>query len=282
MIGSALVSLALLGTAQAFWRMPCHGRTGLARIDPLVDPGEVSDHSHAIHGGSNFGFDTTYEDLIDSNCTSCGVYQDKSVYWTPSLHFSYSNGTTVVVPQVGGMLAYYLLYGENIQAFPKNFRLLAGDTRQRNFTWPVPDPPKSDWSGAETSQFALGQKALGFNCLDYNKTPEPSLYRHFMPDKSYLDANCPDGIRLELMFPSCWNGNDTDSENHKSHMAYPSLVMDGVCPDGFETRTPSLFYETIWNTAAFDGEDGQFLLANGDPTGKLVQISLRRNVCIGS
>lgn len=145
--------------------------------------------------------------------------------------------------------------------------MIAGDQFQRNFTWPVPDPPKSEWSGAQASQFALRQKAIGFNCLNYNAAPEPSLYRHYLPDKAYLDENCPDGVRFELMFPSCWNGKDVDSHDQKSHMAYPSEVMDGVCPEGFETRLVSLFYETIWNTYAFKDCEGEFVISNGDPTG---------------
>jgi hypothetical protein len=146
--------------------------------------------------------------------------------------------------------------------------MIAGDTRQRNFTWPVPDPPKSSWSGDEVSQKALSQKALGFNCLDYSRDPEPSLFRHFLPDKSYLDANCKNGVRFEIMFPSCWNGKDPDSPNHKSHVAYPSLVNTGDCPDGFKTQLPGLFYETIWNTYAFKDKAGSFMISNGDPTGK--------------
>lgn len=164
-------------------------------------------------------------------------------------------------------LSYYLLYGENVTAFPNNFRMVAGDPFQRNFTWPIPDPPKSSWSGAELSQKALRQKAIGFNCLNYEETAEPSLYRHFLPNKTYLDEHCTDGVRLELMFPSCWNGKDVDSEDHESHVAYPSLVIDGTCPEGYETRLVSLFYETIWNTYAFKDQDGYFALANGDPTG---------------
>lgn len=163
--------------------------------------------------------------------------------------------------------SYYLLYGENVTAFPNNFRMIAGDPFQRNFTWPVPDPPKSTWSGAQLSQAALRQKALGFNCLNYDKPAEPSLYRHFLPNKTYLDEHCTDGLRLELMFPSCWNGKDVDSPDHTSHVLYPSLVMDGTCPEGYETRLVSLFYETIWNTYAFKDQDGYFVLANGDPTG---------------
>ncbi|KAL1632592.1 hypothetical protein SLS56_003491 [Neofusicoccum ribis] len=259
--------LALSGAADAFWRMPCRGRTGLARIDPIVDTGEVSSHAHAIHGGNNFGMSIGYADLVSSSCTSCQVTQDNSAYWTPSMHFIYTNGTTVVVPQVGGMLAYYLLYGDNVQAFPKNFRMLAGDMRQRNFTLAVPDPEKP-WTGEDATQKALEQKALGFNCLHYNvNPPEATLYRHFLPDKSFLDENCSDGLRLEVMFPSCWNGKDLDSDDHKSHMAYPDQTITGTCPEGFETRLISLMYETIWATNDFIGVDGEFVLSYGDPTG---------------
>lgn len=77
-----------------------------------------------------------------------------------------------------------------------------------------------------------------------------------------------DGIRLELMFPSCWNGQDVDSPDHKSHVAFPDLVMTGTCPEGYPVKLPSLFYETIWNTYQYNGVDGQFLISTGDPTGE--------------
>ncbi|KAF2851877.1 hypothetical protein T440DRAFT_46390 [Plenodomus tracheiphilus IPT5] len=205
--------------------------------------------------------------LRKSDCTSCQFGDDKSAYWTPSLHFAHENGKTEIVPQVGGMLAYYLLLGEDIKAFPKDFQMLAGDSRLRNFTGPVPDPPTSSWTADDMTQLALGQKAIGMNCLNYNKAPEGSRYRHFLPTKDYMDDNCANGIRAEIMFPSCWNGKDVTSEDHKSHVAYPSLIDGGNCPDDFPVRLPSLFYETIWNTYAFKGEAGQFVWSNGDPTG---------------
>jgi hypothetical protein len=162
----------------------------------------------------------------------------------------------------------------SVSAFPKGFQMIAGDTYQRNFSYPVPDIPKSNWVGNMTEQAFLRQAALGFNCLNYAIAPEGSLYRHFLPDKAYLDANCLDGVRFELMFPSCWNGVDVDSPDHKSHVAYPSEVMTGDCPAGFETRLVSLFYETIWATHAFSGVDGQFVISNGDPTGALFFLPL--------
>ncbi|KNG46155.1 wsc domain-containing protein [Stemphylium lycopersici] len=257
----------LSGSANAFWRMPCHDRTTLARLDPIVDKGTASSHSHAIHGGSNFAETTTYDMLRESECTSCQFDDDKSAYWTPSLHFIHENGEVEVVPQVGGMLAYYLLLGDDIKAFPKGFQMLAGDSRLRNFTGPVPDPPTSAWTADDKTQLALGQKSLGFNCLNYNKAPEGSRYRHFLPDKDYMDANCANGIRAEIFFPSCWNGKDVAAPDHKSHVAYPSMIDGGECPKGYETRLPSLFYETIWNTYKFKGVAGQFTWSNGDPTG---------------
>ncbi|MEV0411497.1 DUF1996 domain-containing protein [Streptomyces sp. NPDC050448] len=43
---------------------------------------------------------------------------------------------------------------------------------------------------------------------------------------------CPAGERLTrtLVFPSCWNGLDTDSPGHRSHLGFPAA--NGVCPPG--------------------------------------------------
>ncbi|KAF1998178.1 hypothetical protein P154DRAFT_495796 [Amniculicola lignicola CBS 123094] len=263
---AAFAAAALLSGADAFWRMPCTSRTGLGRIDPLVEPDEVASHAHTIHGSGNFGWDATYDDLVSADCTSCLVTQDKSAYWTPPMYFVHENGKTEIVKQVGGMLAYYLLYGEKVTGFPAGFRMLAGDTRRRNITVPVPDPETSAWGAEDKTQAALEQKALGFNCMNYGKPGERTLMRHGMPTKEYMDANCVDGIRTEVFFPSCWNG-EKDSDDHKSHLAYPDLVIDGTCPEGFDKRVPSMLFETIWDTNAFNGKPGQFVFANGDPTG---------------
>ncbi|GKT41107.1 uncharacterized protein ColSpa_01288 [Colletotrichum spaethianum] len=258
--------------ADAFWRMECPSRVGLARVDPLMNFGEASPHVHAIHGSSGISPTSNFDDLVAADCTSCRVKQDKSAYWHPALYFEDSStGEFELVDQVGGMLAYYLLNGKDIKAFPPGFRMIAGDTDRRNYTAgdpSQPDPQKSAWSTlGQTTQSILEQRAIGFNCLNYARDPEGTLYRHFLPDKAYLDANCANGVRFEMMFPSCWNGKDLDSNDHKSHVAYPDLVMDGTCPDGFETSVPNLLYEVIWNTNAFKSRSGRFVIANGDLTG---------------
>lgn len=276
----AFLSAALLGgQASAFWRMECRGVSGQARIDPIVNPGVTATHAHEIFGSGGFAEIASYESLIDANCTSCAVTEDKSAYWTPIPYFKdASTGEFTAVGNVGGMLAYYFLNAapsgnQTIQAFPQGFRMIAGDTTRRNYTvgngdYESPDPPKSEWASlGQTNQEDLGQRALGFNCLDYTKDAEGSLYRHFMPSKEYIDTNCPDGIRFELMFPTCWDGVNLDSEDHRSHVAYPDLVMSGDCPDGFPVRLPGLFFETIWDMASFGDKDGIFVMSNGDPLG---------------
>jgi hypothetical protein len=52
-VASIAAAAALMSGADAFWRMPCHSRTALARLDPIVDKGVASTHGHTIHGGSS-------------------------------------------------------------------------------------------------------------------------------------------------------------------------------------------------------------------------------------
>ncbi|MFD0270833.1 DUF1996 domain-containing protein [Streptomyces sp. NPDC127106] len=52
-----------------------------------------------------------------------------------------------------------------------------------------------------------------------------------LPDRATtLYPRCPEGDRVTrtLAFPSCWNGLDGDSPNHRSHLAFPAA--NGVCP----------------------------------------------------
>jgi hypothetical protein len=74
-----VVALSLQQVA-AFWRMPCGNFDGTFRIDPIVNPGEPSDHAHTIHGSTGVSINAKFPDLMGS-CTTCKVEQDKSAYW---------------------------------------------------------------------------------------------------------------------------------------------------------------------------------------------------------
>ncbi|KIW68215.1 hypothetical protein PV04_04175 [Phialophora macrospora] len=267
-----LASLFFAGPANAFFRHLCHGELGNGRVDPIVAPGNPSQHLHVIFGASNMGLEPTLEELLASNCTSCSILQDHSAYWTPRMYFQHGNGTLEMIRTSGGLTVYYFterdpVFQDPITAFPQNFRMIAGNPLKRAFLGPNPDPPMSTWNASDKTQPALMEKALGFNCLNYSAQPEGARQYHYLRDKSFLDAQCADGIRAEVMFPSCWNGKDLDSEDHTSHVVYPSEIQNGQCPDGYPVRLPTLFYETIYQTNLFAGMDGQFTFSNGDPTG---------------
>lgn len=48
---SIITMMLLASTTLAFWRMPC-ARSGLARVDPVVNRGGLAAHAHSIHGSS--------------------------------------------------------------------------------------------------------------------------------------------------------------------------------------------------------------------------------------
>jgi hypothetical protein len=129
--------------------------------------------------------------------------------------------------------------------------MVAGDANRRNVSVRTPNIPQSLWGPDDKTPEALAEKATGFTCLNYRGHSEGALTRHMLPNKTFIDANCANGLRLELMFPSCWDGVAPSAADHKSHVAYPDLVMEGACPEHYDARIPALFYETIWNTAVF-------------------------------
>ncbi len=70
---------------------------------------------------------------------------------------------------------------------------------------------------------------------------------------------CPDGSRLlrVLDFPSCWDGRNIDSEDHRSHIAFPE--SDGECP-GDTVPVPALRM-----VLAYDVPEGRRFALDGFP-----------------
>jgi len=59
---------------------------------------------------------------------------------------------------------------------------------------------------------------------------------------------CPGGWRSNVLYPTCWNGKDLDSPNHKDHVAYPSagpstFLSTGNCPSTHPVKIPQLMLE---------------------------------------
>lgn len=56
------------------------------------------------------------------------------------------------------------------------------------------------------------------------------------------ETDCVNGLRAQINFPTCWNGNDLYLSD-QSHVAYLSNIDGGDCPPTHPVRIPHLFYE---------------------------------------
>ena len=137
-------------------------------------------------------------------------------------------------------------YNEFNQAFKPFFKMVAGDPSLRTYN------PQS-----------LAQQAVQYTCLRaYGDNTKPTYSTGFPP------AACAGGIRAEVTFPSCWNGVDLDSADHKSHMSY---VASGQACSG--VNVPTVLVEAIFRSQDFTdwsqalNPSQPFVLSTGDTTG---------------
>ncbi|KAF2117117.1 hypothetical protein BDV96DRAFT_611661 [Lophiotrema nucula] len=264
------------GTSAKMMRFAC-SQLVLDRIDPLVQPGIApSAHLHQIVGGNSFNTTmppVSYDPSLESTCTTCTFSQDLSNYWTANLYYRAANGSYKRVEQFpngnlvqrGGMTVYYIPPYDgvsNVTAFKPGFRMLTGDSMLRTHTSQAQGICHRCFAGADFQPFG------GAPCVD-KLYDSPNL-----PTKP-----CPGGIRSTIYFPTCWDGANLDSPDHRAHMAYPtpSFEAGGACPTTHPVKMPQLMFEIMWDTRPFNGalwnasaagNSGQpFVYSMGDATG---------------
>ncbi|PSN74265.1 hypothetical protein BS50DRAFT_12083 [Corynespora cassiicola Philippines] len=246
-------------------RFSCSGLV-TQRLDPIVQAGKSpSQHVHQIVGGDAFNMSmdpASFDVPGESSCTTCTFTEDKSNYWTPNMYFRARNGTFKRVPQIanegfqganGGMTVYYTTPDDasfNITAFKPGFRMVTGDPTKRSSSF---DGSMNLYRCYTGSNFE--PNPMGVSDADTSEFP-----------KGY----CVGGIRVNIFFPTCWDGVNIDSEDHKSHM---SFGQGNGCPSSHPVRVPQVFFESVWDTGIFPQsewpEDGSqpFVWSQGDLTG---------------
>lgn len=137
--------------------------------------------------------------------------------------------------------------GKKLTAFPAGFRMVAGN------------PERRAYDGSESAN------ATKYVCLNYGGGGPPEA-------PGFPTVNCPDGLRAQVYFPSCWDGVHLDSADHQSHVAYPIDGFDhGTCPDSHPVPLISIFYEFIFGTGQFAnqwyGGKQPFVWSMGDKSG---------------
>jgi hypothetical protein len=101
--------------------------------------------------------------------------------------------------------------------------------------------------------------------------------------EGFPTSPCPGGIRSNILYPTCWDGVNLDSPDHKSHVAYPKAgpalftgsSVGGDCPSTHPVKIPQIMLEIVWDTTQFnnkaewptDSKKQPFVLSTGDDTG---------------
>ncbi|MFC5804882.1 DUF1996 domain-containing protein [Streptomyces formicae] len=168
--------------------------------DPIVFPGQAGrSHIHEFYRNRTANASSTLESL-SAGTTNCTPQTDLSSYWTPTLH---QNGVPVAPERV---TVYYQGITDHTRAVahPRGLRYVVGNALATS-----PDQnPAARWS-----------------CVGRTESS-----RDFM--------NCPPGTKLEnyLDFPTCWDGKNLDSANHRDHMAY---ATGQTCPASTPWSSPA-------------------------------------------
>ncbi|KAK4188081.1 hypothetical protein QBC35DRAFT_451676 [Podospora australis] len=257
---TASTSAAALDIRQSargsdFLRFSC-SQLVVERADPIVNPGQFfSPHTHQIVGGNSFNITmdpATIDPPKQSKCTSCRMVEDFSNYWTASIYFqSPENGTFKRIPQfangqlngtvmdqTGGITVYYMrpFSGTNKKTtvFSPGFRMIAGNPlNKQKASGPLVNCHRCLSARDRVSG------GSGAPC-DRSDTAE-------FPSKP-----CPGGIRVTVIFPSCWDGKNVDSPDHQSHVAYApgnQALAGDRCPASHPVRIPQVMYEVMYDTS---------------------------------
>lgn len=130
----------------------------------------------------------------------------------------------------------------NAKPFPPGLRMLAGDVNRRTQN-----------SSDQSNQAVLFESGSSGEVYGF----PPVL---------------GDRLQMNIRFPSCWDGVNVDSPDHKSHVAYPDPAkgdtMGGMCPQSHPHAFFHIGAEFGFDTGSLGIFDSSTLVfASGDTTG---------------
>ena len=216
--------------------------------DPITNPGQPGvKHLHTFFGNTGANAHSTYESLVSSGNSTCtGGIANRTAYWVPSMIGP--NGE-VIWPTSANM--YYKAEVPGIDPAklippPNGLRMIAGD--------PMRKPPATilaDWQFGGQAYFKCEKGTSG-----------QAIPGELTKNVPWI-PNCPAGSTLlqVINFPSCWDGVNLDSANHKSHMAYPNWTNG--CPLTHPQPIATISINVSYDTGA------EPLVVNGMPRWRL-------------
>jgi len=185
--------------------------------DPIVFPGRPgASHDHSFVANDSTDAFSTFSSLRGGS-TTCRRKTDTAAYWMPTLY----QGTTPVLP-----MAATIYYRRDtlaaVRPFPSGFRMIAGSSMAME--------PQD-------------MRITYWNCGIAGGVPPSSTV-------PACPATPGSYLRLHVRFPSCWDGQNLDSADHKSHMDY---AMRGQCPSTHPVALPAITLIYRYPTRGGDG-----------------------------
>ncbi|WP_329311422.1 DUF1996 domain-containing protein [Streptomyces sp. NBC_01262] len=219
----------------------------------IVAPGVVNGahHIHDYVGNKDVSGASTNESLAAEG-TSCSN-GDQSAYYWPVLRDLTKVGADADLAQGGGgegnvgailvadsaSIVYKGSPASKVVAMPRFLRIITGD--------------------AKTLTNGLGNANAHWSCTGFE-------------DKVQLTEQypiCPQGSKVvrSFSFQNCWDGANTDSANHRTHVAFADAAS-GVCPSGF-VAIPTLTMRLVYTVPsgpnyAVDGFQSELHKASTD------------------
>ena len=216
--------------------------------DPLVffaQPGAA--HYHQFYGFFSTQSDTQPAQLYAAvvageRVSSCqGNQLNRSAYWVPALLAPLFDSFGQLQLDDQGQPAWQVVkavVGNDDVAHEVFYYSAAVDDLNS-----IQAPPAglSIIAGSASGSINLPQSSAiaRWHCQSWNASDAGNPdFRPYIPE-----CVVPDRLRFDLFFPSCWNGTDLDSADHKSHMAYPETV-NGItrCPASHPVALPRVSY----------------------------------------
>ncbi|WP_294198401.1 DUF1996 domain-containing protein [uncultured Sphingomonas sp.] len=204
------------------------------RDDPVVFPGQPGrSHLHQFFGNTGANANSTYQSLRSSGGSTCNSPLNRSAYWMPAM----LNGKGRVV-RPDYISIYYKSHPQNDPVCQRMGKACVDLPRGLRFVFGYDMINGSPKTGA------------GY----YNCQGPTGTSGHYA-DIVEAARNCPAGNQLGAVLnaPTCWDGKNLDSADHRSHVAYTSYGSWGYekCPDTHPYVIPG-FTLAAWYTTDDD------------------------------
>lgn len=104
-VAAAAAMAAMPATQAQIFTVNCAPLT-VQRADPIVQPGGLSGHVHAVVGGTAFQFTMDENTAVNAKETTCDKILDQSNYWQPQLYHQNKDGKFEMVEFQGAVSIY--------------------------------------------------------------------------------------------------------------------------------------------------------------------------------